>query len=411
MKKTEKGGLYLGYVEWSGYGGFQEKLLTKLLESDIPLRGVSVSGGTIKGKVSPFHYYTLSEYARKCGVRIRAGKRRGLYFTLSRYKNRLGVYVGLLLFAVILTFHSSRVSDITVTGAPRSQVLNILSECGVTKGASKDGLQLFKAERRLMSDIENCAWADVSIVGTRVSVTVETGTPAPEIEDNTKPRNLVASRDAVIIKQTVRKGSSVLPNGSGVQKGGLLVTGAVEDVTLTVHGSDTGHVLFVRADAEIIGEFNERREFFVPYNETLQIADGEQTRFTSLVYGDDVYPLYLGEAYVDNAVYSEETQLVIIFGAEMPFKLRTGIYTKYRDVEVSRSGDDCVNELRKQKSAFEENFYPEYEIVDAAEMFMPEETGVRLIVDYTLRGDIAEPVDFDVDITPEPVPEPSDGVS
>jgi len=395
MKKTEKG-LYLGYVEWSGYGGFQEKLLTKLLESDIPLRGVSVSGGTIKGKVSPFHYYALSEYARQCGVRIRAGKRRGLYFTLSRYKNRTGVYVGLLLFAVMLTFRSSRVSDIDVNGAPRAMVLNILSECGITKGAGKDSLQLYKAERRLMSDIENCAWADVSIVGTRVTVTVETGTPAPEVEDNTKPRNLVASRDAVIIKQTVRKGSSVLPDGSGVQKGGLLVTGAVEDVTLTVHGSDTGHVLFVRADAEIIGEFKERREFFVPYNETLRTADGERTCFTSLVFGDDVYPLYLGEAYVEDAVYSEETQLVTLFGAEMPFKLRTGIYTKYRDIDVSRTGDDCVNELRKQKAAFEENFYSDYEIADAVEMFSPEETGVRLIVEYTLRGDIAEPRDFDV---------------
>ncbi len=398
MKKTKKtrGGLYLGSVEWSGYGGFQEKLLTKLLESDIPLRDVNVSGGIIKGKVSPFHYYTLAEHARNCGVRIKSGKRRGLYFTLTRYKNRLGVYIGLLLFAVLLTFHGSRISDITVNGAPRTQVLRILSECGVTKGADKDGLQLFKAERLLMSEIENCAWADVSIVGSRVTVTVELGTPAPEIEDNTKPRNLVASRDAVVVKQTVRKGSSVLPNGSGVQKGGLLVSGAVEDVTLTVHGSDTGNVLFVRADAEIIGEFTEQREFFVPYKETLQIANGEEIRFSSLVFGDDVYPLYIGEANVENAVYSEETQLVTLFGAEMPFKIRTGIYTKYTATDVTRTGDDCVNELRQQKTDFEKNFYSEYDIVAAVEKFMPEEAGVRLTVDYTLRGDIAIPQNFEV---------------
>ena len=39
-------------------------------------------------------YYTVAETARKNGVKLRAGKRRGLYFTLMRYQRRVGLYVG-----------------------------------------------------------------------------------------------------------------------------------------------------------------------------------------------------------------------------------------------------------------------------------------------------------------------------
>lgn len=399
MNKKEKPpqGLYLGRVHFSGMGGYQEKLLSQLLENGITLRKVKVSDGIISGTVSPLDYYTVAETARRCGVRIKAGKRRGLYFTLSRYSKRVGLYVGLLLFAVMLSVNRSRVADIIIEGdAPKAQVLQILEECGIKEGADREGLKLFKAEQELMLGIENCAWADVSCIGYRVNVHIETGTPVPDIEDNTSPRNLVATRDAVVVRQTIRKGAAAVEVGSGVQAGGLLVSGVVETSSIVLNGSETGNVLFVRADAEIIGEFRETQEFFVPYSETLHIADGEETRFSSIVFGDDVYPLYFGKAFVDNAVYSEETSLVHIFGAEMPFKLRTGIYTAYRDVDVTRTDDDCVKELKKLQADFEENFYSDYEIVDVVEKYVPESDGIRLTLEYTLRGDITQPQPFEV---------------
>lgn len=397
MKKEKTRGLYLGRVRFSGMGGYQEKMISQLLEKGITLRGVRIKDGYIKGTVSPMDYYVTAETARKNGVRIRAGKRRGLYFTLTRYHRRVGLYVGALLFMTMISVNQSRVADIRIEGsAPRSRVLNILEKCGITEGADKEGLKLYKAEQLLMLEIENCAWADVSCTGCRVTVHIETGTPLPEIEDNSVPRNLVASRDAVIVSRTVRKGSAAAEVGSGVQAGGLLVSGVVESSDIVLNGSETGNVLFVRADAEIIGEFTETREFFVPHNETLHIADGEQTRYKSLIFGDDIYPLYFGRPHAENAVYSEETALVHIFGAEMPFKIRTGTFTAYRDADVTRSDDDCVRELARLKSDYEQNFYDEYEIVNAAEKYFPEKEGVRLIVDYTLRGDIARPVNFEV---------------
>lgn len=393
MKKNKKsgGGLYLGRVEFSGFGGFQERMLSQLLEDEVQLRGVHTSNGMIFGEVSPLDYFKLSETARKNGVRIRAGKRRGIYFTLNRYRSRVGLYVGALLFGTILCIRQSQVSAITVEGdVPRTEIIQILEKSGITQGCSRQGLEsaLYRAEHEIMLSVENCAWVDVSLDGFRVKVHVERGTPPPEVEDNSQPRNIVAARSATIISQIVRKGSSVMNVGSGVRKGDMLVSGTVAD--------NGERILFLRADAEIIGEFTESREFFVPYSETIRLADGEQTEFCSLVFLDDEYPLYFGRAQVEDAVCTEETQLVHFLGEEMPFRLHRLTFTAYRDVEVTRSGEDCVAELRRLKSDFEENFYPKYEIVNVTEKFMPQQDGVRLVLEYTLRGDIAQPQNIEI---------------
>ena len=105
---------YLGQVRFSGIGGYPEKMLSQLLEMGITLRGVRVKGGVIKGTVSPMDYYTVAETARKNGVKLRAGKRRGLYFTLMRYQRRVGLYVGALMFGIILSVNQSRVAEIHI---------------------------------------------------------------------------------------------------------------------------------------------------------------------------------------------------------------------------------------------------------------------------------------------------------
>ena len=394
MKKRGKkayklhGGLYFGCVDFSGFGGFQESFLSELFELKIPLRCVRTEGGRITGRVSPLDYYRTAKAAKNHGVRLRAGKRTGLYFTLQRYKNRIGLYLGALVFMLILTFHQSRVESILVEGAPESLVLPILAECGITEGVDVAGLPTDMAEYELRLRVENIAWVDVSLIGNRVFAHIELGDEMPEMEDNSKPRNLIASRAAVIVGQTVRKGASVMTMGSGIQKGGLLVSGTVCD--------GGGGVLFVRSDADIIGEFRESREFFVPYNETMHIPDGEQTVFKSLILRDDVYPLYLGKAQAENAVYSEEIHNLYLFGREIPLKLRVGTFTAYRNEEITRSQTDCAKLLQKQRAAYEENFFGEYEIVSCEEKYFPEEGGVRLIADYVLRGNIAVPQEIEL---------------
>lgn len=401
MKKNKIRGLRLGYVSFSGIGGYREEMISELLENGIPVRNIEFPDGGISGAVSPLDYYKVSEIARSNGVRIRAGKRRGLYFTLSKYRTRVGLCVGFVIFLMFISLWQTSVHSISIEGnAPRSQIMKILEECNIRVGASTDTLELSKAEHRIMAEVDGCAWTDVSCEGFRVKVLVEKSVDKPEMEENV-PRNIVASRPAMIVRQIARQGASVVANGSGVNTGDLLVSGTVPD------GSD--HVLLVRADAEIIGEWTETEEFFVPYNETVSIPNGEKKTFKYLVFGDDEYPLFVGKAGADNSLYTEETSIVKFFGQNTAFKMKKGIYTAYTFQNITRSPDDVLSELQKQKQNFEENFYSEYEITNAEERFYPQEDGIRLIVDYTLQGDIAVPVPIEMgDMSmPEP-PESSE---
>lgn len=391
MKKTERASMLLGWVEFSGIGGFQEAFISDLLQKGVRLKKVSVSGGRLSGIISPLDYRIAASVSRRYGVRIRAGRRKGLYFTALRYSRRAGLYAGLMAFFVILSIGKATVADIRITGnAPEAQIIQILEECGITRGVASHGLDLSRAERRILLEVDDVAWVDVSVSGSRVSVTVEEAVPMPEILAADVPCNLIATRDAMIVQAVVRKGTLITQVGSGVQRGGLIVGGTIAD------GGE--HLLYRHASADIIGEFTETQEFFIPYSETIRIPDGEKTEYKYLVFQDDVYPLFFGKAYMEDALYTEYTEIPKLFRGT-PISIRTGVFTKYRDVDITRSDDDCLAEFRKQKSAFEENFYSEYEIISAIEKCFPEEGGIRFEIDYTLRGDIAEEMPIEVDLS------------
>lgn len=383
----KKSVLWTGSVEFSGLGGYPEKMVSELMDSGVELRRISFGDGTVSGAVSPLDYWETSCTARRYGVRLRAGRRRGLYFTLRRYSRRTGLYVGFLAFIMLTALNGSHVQDIeiissgTVSAAHRSQVMQILDECGINTGVSSHRLNTAEAERRIMLEIPESAWVDVTCVGFRVEVALEMATPAPEMADLTTPCNLISTRDAVVISQTVREGASSVQTGSGVPKGGLLVSGVVTD--------GAGNTTLHHASADIIGEFTEQREFFVPYRETIQLADGETTQFRWLVLEDDELPLFFGNAYVPDSVYSEETQLITAFGRTTSLRIKTGMFTRLTSRELVRSADDCISELERQMSDFEDNFYNEYEIVACEKTAVPQDDGIKLTASYTLRGNIA----------------------
>lgn len=394
-----KSGLWAGSVEFSGFGGYPEKMATALLQKGVTLRKLSFGDGTVKGFVSPVDYWETAVTARKYGVRIRSGKRRGLYFTALKYSRRVGLYIGFLAFVLMTALNESCIQDIeivssgTVTASQRAQIMEILDECGIKEGVSSRHLDTADAERRIMLEIPDAAWVDITVVGFRAEAAVEMGTPQPEMLNDDTPCNIVASRAASVIDHTVRAGTIVTEIGSGIQEGGLLVSGIVTD--------SAGNVSYKHASAEVIGEFTEKEEFFVPYRETIKLADGEKTEYTWLVFQDDVYPLFFGEAGVPDAVYTEETQPVLLFGHKTPLTLRRGIFTALRETEIIRTADDCLAELSRQQAAFEENFFNDYEICSCEKTAVPEDNGIRLTAVYTLRGNIASEQEIFFEMTDE----------
>lgn len=383
-------GLRFGSVDFSGYGAFPERFATELISRGVELRRVKFGDGTISGAVSPADYWETALTAKRCGLRIRAGKRRGLYFTALHYSRRVGLYIGFLAFVMLTALNGSRIQDIeivsagTVTAAQRAQIMTILEECGLSEGGSTRRLKqnTTAAERRIMLEVPGAAWTDVTCVGFRLEAAVEMGTPAPEIIAADKPCNLVASRAAMVVSHVVRDGVLVTETGSGVPAGGLLVSGTVTD--------PAGNVILKHANAEIIGEYTESREFFVPYRETIQLPEGETAEYSWLVYGDDEYPLFFGSAEMENAVYTEQTEAVRLFGRETPLKIKRGRFTGYVSREIVRSADDCIAELSRQQADFEENFYGGQEVYSCEKTAVPEQDGIRLKCVYTLRGNIAQ---------------------
>ncbi len=399
-KFSQHSGLYFGSVKFSGIGGFREKMISELLENGISVRNIKFTDVGISGEVSPSDYFITAKTARRNGVKIRSGARRGLYFDLVKYKRRVGIYIGALIFITSLSLWQTRVQDIAVTGdESESIVLSILAESGIVRGAKINGLRLSEAEHRLMLEVENCAWVDVSCEGFRVNARVEKGTEIPEMETS-EPQNIVASRNAKIVGQIVREGHSEIAYGDEVTAGQLLVSGVFSD------GGDG--TLVVHSEAEIIGEWQETTEFYVPFREDISVPEGEKTTFKYLVVGGETYPLFFGKAFRENSLYTEETRVVKLFGEQTALKIREGTFTEYVTKTIQRSPETCVSELSEMQKNYEENFLSGYDISSCAEMYFPDENGVKLVLNYVIHGNIARPQPIEFGTDPASHSRPSD---
>ncbi len=385
MKQNKrKRNLYLGYAEFEGIGGYGEELINELIQQGIPVSHFRMTDGRITGRVSPLHYPTCARIARKHSVRLRCTGRRGIYFTLSRYKNRAGLYIGALLFILMMTYWQSHVQDISIVGnVSHTQVRQILQQCGIEKGASVQGLPFDKARLELLLQVNNAAWVDINCEGYRVLVNIQTATDKTDVHIDTKnPTNIISTRDAVILDYKVKNGSEAVSRGSAVRKGQLLISGTMLDAAGNLH--------YEQAEAEVIGEFYETQQFYVPFNETIHLANGQQTEYKYLIFMNDIYPLFFGTPSAENAVYKEQTERIRIMGIDTPFYLRTGTFTQYTDVEIVRTADDCLRELQHLRADFEDNFYSDYTIVNALEDCRADDNGISLTVSYTLQGNIGE---------------------
>lgn len=375
----------IGYITVSGIGGFQEKFFSAMFKAGIKLWEVKQISGGFTAKMQPYKYLKAKRIAKSCGVELKIEKRSGLYFFLKKYNKRLGVVCGLFLMGIITTGLSNHVWDIEIIGndtIPDSSVLSVLEECGISVGVAKTDIDYSLAQQTAMLRLGEVGWFGMELTGCRLNVKVSEKIDIPEMVETDVPCNVVAARDGKIVLTEVYSGTQLVQVGDGINKGGMLVSGTVVD--------SAGNILYEHASAKFIADFTETRDFFVPFESIEQAACGDETKRNYLLLMNSTIPLFWGDGQVDNAKYTEEIYNQYLFGFELPYKVKVGTYIEYRDINVVRTTEQIVSELREQKSVYESNFLSDYDITECREAYTTDENGITLSVFYKLRGNIAK---------------------
>jgi similar to stage IV sporulation protein len=161
---------------------------------------------------------------------MRVRERLGFPFWLGKLWRRKFFAAGLIVFLIGVYMLSSVVWRISVEGndrIPEEQILKAASQVGIYPFQWKFRLgEPDELSRRLQLQLPGTAWVGVEVKGTQVHIKVVEA-KVPEERQLLSPRNLVASKNAMVTNVFVEKGLPAVKPNQYVRKGDLLVSGYI----------------------------------------------------------------------------------------------------------------------------------------------------------------------------------------
>lgn len=320
-----------GYVTFYGREGFTERFINLCSRDGIPLWNLkSDSGGfcactTIKG------YKNIRSAARRSGVRLKIRTRNGLPFFLDRYKYRWGMVAGALFFVMMLSFLSTRIWYVEVSGNERfssASIIEVFDSMGVSIGKRKKDIDTSQIQLKAYTDLPDFSWIAINLDGSTARIEVREKVPVPEIADDKTPCNIKAAQGGQILSIKVYEGKGEVKQGDAVAKGDLLINGITEN--------EDGTPVFHHAKGEVIAKTVREIEVIIPNKIKCRKYTGyKSTGYTVLFFG---FEIPIKKAEYPQGEYEEEIKKTYAYAGKT--KLPLGIIRN--TVTVTSEAEEAI---------------------------------------------------------------------
>ena len=314
--------------------------------------------------ISLSDFYKLRPIVKKTGTRAAVLERYGLPFFIRKMRKRKVFALGLPCCLAFLIAMSQFVWAIDFEGnvsITDDVLLDFLAENGVDYGVAKNKVDIEALEAGLRENFDIITWTSARIEGTHFIVKIKENDLAVEEEteddkENWPGSNLVATQDGVVVSILTRQGVPKVTEGTSVQKGDILVSGAVPVM------ADDGTVReyqFCHADADValVYEIPVHEEQPLLYEYKNYTNREKKDLFFSL--GHKRYILKLGECrFVKYDTILDSRQLCILNQIHLPFYYGFVVHREYLPVEAvyqEKKAESMLNEaLSKNIVSLEE---------------------------------------------------------
>lgn len=278
---------YSGIVTVKITGKGIERFINSLTRNGLIIWSVKRSGtNTIIFKMKLKDVHELRKYRRAFECKIRFLQRNGAPFLLKRLFRNSGFLVGAFGFIMVLMLLSNMVWGIEIKGAKPAtehQIRKTLTEMGIKVGKLQFYMEDVESiQRNLTNKIEELTWVGVELKGTTYHFQVVEKNQPKKIVKNS-PRNLVASKKAIIVKMFVEKGQPKAKMYDHVVPGQILVSGLI--------GKEDNPKM-VPAEAEILGETWYKTSVDLPLNSTFYVFNGKEERKHAISIGKFKIPVW-----------------------------------------------------------------------------------------------------------------------
>ncbi len=338
--------------------------------------------------ISVADFKRLKNILRKTNTRVHILKKTGLPFLLHRYRKRAGLYIGALLFTVIVFLMSAFVWQVDVSGNSRiseAQILNALNQSGFYEGVLKSRVNLRSVRQNVRALIPEISFIELNIKGAKAYVVVTEREEAPEVVDENSPCNLIASRSAKIERTEVTAGQPLVKAGDTVKEGQLLVSGIIDS-------NEVGYFL-VHSTGRIYASSEYTLSVECPYETTVYKRTGSFIQKKRLRLFNFYINLYFGGgieyAFYDKIIRIEEAK---IGEYVLPVELETTTYYEKLEHKSVSSKEACEARARVMLSQTARTEFAGKEVTFEQVTVEHKNNGCSATGRYIVIEDIAKPL-------------------
>lgn len=369
-----------GFLNITLYGENAERVLNAAAKNGVNIWNLRCKKGNIIGNIGVKNFIRLRHIKRGIKCKIKINKKIGLIFKTKKYINRTGMFIGIILYFLILFFLSNFVWIINVEGNTNihtNDIFKSFKKIGIYEGVPKSKINTKYDAQRFLLQQKGVSWSALNLEGCVLTINLSEAETSDKTERQI-PSNIKANIDGKIKKIDVTTGNVSVKVGDTVSKGDLLVSGVIENLSST-------H--FVHSEGVIIAEtkrvFSAEGKFI---QNTIQETNEQLKRYTLSIFNIKI-PLYFGSVKKPYN-YEKEIKNMKVFNKKIPIKIACEKYkiTEKMNVMYDKSTLEEIlyNDIKKQVEKF--NFI---NCVEDAREIIYTDKGILLNIAYICEENIA----------------------
>ncbi len=265
------------FVELTGFS--PERFFNICSVHEIELWQIVNTGSSYRFFMPVKGFRRIKPLVRKSKVRLRILKKFGLPFFLYTHRKRKAYGAGFAGFLILIYCLSLFIWDINFEGNRMytyDTLLKYFESEEIHYGMRKSKIDCDALEEALRTNFPEITWVSARVSGTRLLVKIKENEVLSEIPpiDET-PSNIVAEKDGVITSMIVRSGVPKVAIGDQVEKGQLLVSGALPVIG---DSEEIINIHYIRSDADITARTEYHFTKQIPLLQKIDVETGRTRR-------------------------------------------------------------------------------------------------------------------------------------
>lgn len=350
-----------GYVDIVIEGYYIERFINICNSKQILLWNLKRDNSiTLHASISIKDFKSLRSICKKTKCKLKIKNKKGLPFTLKKYRKRKIFLILLLVIIITIIVLSNFIWNIDVEGntnISKDELLDIAEENGLAVGKIKRGIDTKEVINKIRLERDDVAWVGIDIKGTNAIIKIVEADAKPEIINEEEYCNIVADKDAMITKITARNGTPVVTEGSVVKKGDVLIAGWLE-------GKYTGKQ-YVHSQGEIEAKVWYTATEKVDLKESKKVETGNEENKYSVKINN--FQINLPKSIPNFEKYDTieaSKKLKLFSNFYLPFELVTYTYKEYKEETIIHSIEEAKQIGEKRAEEKLANEIKDKEILD-----------------------------------------------